>query len=383
MFTGNPAEDALSPTLPMTAAIYAGMMEPETTPAQANCPSGNCTWPETTTLAVCGGCAPITYQHMACNESICNFTMPSGSRFELANFTSMTEGTGFQTMSTRGQHWNTSDKGYLYIANFDMMGAPYNSFSELQVKDLLQASECALWMCVNTYATTQSSGKQTQKLASSFHNIDVDFNSDTNYTFSYSNTTAGGSSISYAVNWLAAAAFSFQFGGNSATASMLDGTVFLNLESAQPSSDITNAIWAGTQHQQKWIQNLALSMTNVVRTNNQKIRPIYNGTTYVQGVQVDWWWLALPIATIGGSIVLLILVMTRTARSDLNVAWKGSPLAYLLLHVDDDIRRSLADSKWRATTVSGIEHGVGDQKVTLRKVRDGQWMFNSINKSIS
>lgn len=367
----------------MMAAIYAGMMEPETDPVPSNCPSGNCTWPDTPTLAVCGGCASITPQHTSCNETVCNFTMPSGSVFELTNFKSTDEGIGFQIMTTLGQHWKASDNDYLYIANFDMMGAPYQSFGEFDLQNLYEASECALWMCVNTYSTTVSFGKQTQNLVSSFHKCDHEENGS-NYTFTLPKRTAGmsrGNPTIYSVFDTAMTALHYQFYGAEAGMSMLNGTAIVNIESAGTSSDATNAIWSGTQDQKKWIQNLALSMTNVVRTSNQKRDPIYDGTTFVQGIQVDWWWLSLPIVTVAGSIVLLMMVMIRTARSDLNAAWKGSPLAFLFLYVDEDIRRALADAKRTGTTISGIDRGVGGRKITLRSIGGGRWKLKGVNES--
>ena len=153
-------------------------------PVQANCPSGNCSWPLTPSLAVCSGCAPVFPIHTNCNTTACNFTMPSGSVFELTNFTAAShEGIGFQVMQSYGQHWNTSIIDCLYVANFDMMGAPYGLVSGMvKFPSMLNDYECALWMCINTYNTSISAGKQTQYVVSSFHEIHYPDAEIVNYT---------------------------------------------------------------------------------------------------------------------------------------------------------------------------------------------------------
>ena len=373
-FSGNPAEGAITPGLTMKAAMYNGFMTPNVEAVTANCPTGNCTFPLTPTLAVCGDCAPIAPIKTKCNETACNYTMASGSVFELYNVSATGEGIGFQSMSSRGHHWKTSILDHLYLANFDMMGAPYGSLSEISYNDLLAASECALWLCVNELNVTTESGKQTQSIVSSIDTLKYD-EQDTEYTFKFPNTTTGaptGSYTNYTSYWLAAIALQWQFAGFE-TLSMLNGTAFLNLESYSTSSDSLDAIWHGRADQKNWIQNVARSMSNVMRSESPTPRAIYRGTAYVQGIRVQWWWMSLPIATVGGSILLLVVVMIRTARSDVN-AWKGSPLTFLLFDVDQDIRRAVVNARW-TDTVSGIEHGVGKRKVTLRRQDGGRWMF--------
>ena len=374
-FGGNPAEGATTPGLNMKAAIYNGLMTPNVNAVLANCPTGNCTFPLTPTLAVCGDCAPINPVRTKCNLTHCKYTMASGSVFELTNMTAEGEGTGFQSMNSWGYHWKNaatiSDR--IYIANFDMMGAPYGSFSEISLADMQAASECALWMCVNELNVTTKSGQQSQNIVSSLSTLKYE-ESTTNYTFKFPNTTAGapaGSHTNYSLYYIAAAALQYQF--TQGTSPMLNGTSFLDLSGYATSSDALDAIWHGTADQKNWIQNVARSMSNVLRSESPTPRAIYRGTAYVQGIRVQWWWMSLPIATVGGSILLLVIVMIRTARSDVN-AWKGSPLTFLLFDVDQDIRRAVVNARW-TDTVSGIEHGVGKRKVTLRRQDGGRWMF--------
>ena len=92
----------------------------------------------------------------------------------------------------------------------------------------------------------------------------------------------------------------------------------------------------------------------------------------------------MPIATVASSIILLIIVMIRTSRSEIS-AWKGSPLTFLLFEVDNDIRRAVNDAGWTGLA-SGIDKSVGRRRVTLKR-KDGiaglggpgAWVFRGVD----
>ena len=76
--TGNPAEAAFSTTLSMKAAVYNGMLEGGIAPLQTFCPTGNCTFPVTPTVAVCGECRDVSYT-TSCNSTNCQYTLSTGT----------------------------------------------------------------------------------------------------------------------------------------------------------------------------------------------------------------------------------------------------------------------------------------------------------------
>lgn len=76
--------------LQMKAAITNAILGGSAQQLSASCPTGNCTWPVTPSLAVCGACSQPPFQS-SCDSRICNFTMPSGVIHSLYN------GTGFDT----------------------------------------------------------------------------------------------------------------------------------------------------------------------------------------------------------------------------------------------------------------------------------------------
>ena len=135
----------------MKAAIYTGNLTENIEPLKSSCPTGNSTWPITPSMAVCRGCTKSTYQ-TACNSTDCNYIMPSGS---IVIFSTLNDGTtnvcGFQVVPGHGAVYNTSDKHRIWLANFDVFGAPYYTQTEGYLESLPNenpiASECALWMC--------------------------------------------------------------------------------------------------------------------------------------------------------------------------------------------------------------------------------------------
>lgn len=346
---------------------------------QAYCPSGNCTWPVTPSLAVCGDCAPITPNHTSCDLASCNFTMPSGSVFQLANFTSADAyriNVGFQTMYSNGQHWNASVKDRLYLARFDMMGAPYNYGSQYaRFGNMMNASECALWMCVNYYETSVRSGNQTDRIVSSFHDTETPATGTLdNYTMRVQNISEPGSCTNFSVDNFAGLALMGLFSSlsNPVRGIPLNGTVNLTTNLQLASSDATDAMWAGSGDPSEWIQRVATSMSNIIRSTNSMPRSNFNGTAYVQGITIEWWWLTLPVLTVVGSILFLFTVMFRTARSPVE-PWRSSPLTLLLFEIDEDIKRAATE------TMSGkpIGQSTSRRKVTLNKIDGGFWIFKS------
>lgn len=282
------------------------------------------------------------------------------------------KGQGFQVMTSSGQHWNKSIPDHLYVANFDMMGAPFDSVSgSLSFANMMNASECALWLCINAYNTSMSLGKQTQNLVSSFYNIQYPIHSSiVNYTFNYPNRmmkSNDSSYTNYTVSDFAQVALSQRFGS-----SYINGNVTININSHITPNDIVQAIWAGSQDPNTWIQTVATSMSNVVRSFNPSPREEFVGTAYVQSITVAWWWLSLPIAVVAGSVLLLLAVMIKTAWSSVP-PWRDNPNALLLLEMDDDTRNMAAAE----ISNTKIDSELRQEKVVLRKSDAGSWMLGN------
>ena len=325
-------------------------------------------------MAVCGACSKSTYE-ISCNATICNYTLPSGNVATLANFTETEEGTGFYVNNSQGAIYNNSKHDRLYLANFDVIGAPYNTFGGGWGGSRTVSQECALWMCIQTYEVKTLSSHQVQSVVHNFsgplnNSISGGFSGRDNYTFPAlpAEMHAKGN-VNYTVNMFAYDIFGIYL------APFFNGTIFLNLASQKPTNDYVQAIWNGTENLDGWIKNLALSMTNVVRTDVPMTDELYNGTGLQLGVRIRWEWLILPAAMVGLSLLFLIVTILRTARSPAK-AWKGSPLAILFLDVDQEIRTRASN---HLDEFKGIERSVGRTKVVIKKHPEGKWILKGVS----
>lgn len=154
-------------------------------------------------------------------------------------------------------------------------------------------------------------------------------------------------------------------------ATMFEGNITLNQDERNPSSDPVQAIWAASADLDTWLQTVAGSLTNVIRTSSPANKnEMYNGTDYQLAYNVQWIWLTLPALLVASSVLILITIMIKTARSPLQ-AWKGSPLAILFMNVDRGIRYGALEQLDRH---GGVEKRIGKTRVTLGREKDGSWV---------
>ena len=146
----------------------------------------------------------------------------------------------------------------------------------------------------------------------------------------------------------------------------LPGTVLLNMMTQTYSSDLVNGIWNGTTDLNSWIDNVATSVTGVLRTTNTVSYSQYNGTAQGMGVHVRWLWLLLPLALVAMSLLVLVVTIAQTALSPVE-AWKGSPLTFLLFGIDEQLKEA---AYGQGTEHNGFQKAVGGHKVRLMEGGD-------------
>lgn len=149
----------------MKAATYNGVLTSNVPPIRATCSTGNCTWPVTPSLAICGECIRSTYE-ISCNSntdssmnlsvgihSPCFYTLPSGMQANLKNFSENDMGVGFQVFASPGARNRSYQPDKLYIANFEVVGAEWRTTDEdgVSLYRGTGAAECALWMCLQAH----------------------------------------------------------------------------------------------------------------------------------------------------------------------------------------------------------------------------------------
>ena len=332
-----------SPPLLLKAAAYNGILTNNVQPQTTPCATGNCSWPITPSVAICGGCVETEFS-TSCNydasgisPGICNYTLPSG---EIANLTNRNSsghvGTALKVFGSPGFHFKKSQTDKLYLSNFEAVGMPAGTrtgdISWQNTTD--QAYECALWACVQAFETWQVNSNQTQVVRRSWDKVDDSSFRDVNDNVTFVDLPKDmniqmGDNFSF----LQLAAVSLI----NYLEPLFDGNINVTVDAQFPSSDVIQALWNASADLDIWMKNVASSLTNVIRSfNPAPQRAAFEGTGYQLGYDVRWAWIILPAVLVGTSVLLLAVVMTRTALNDVH-PWKGSPLAFLFMNVDDNM----------------------------------------------
>ena len=285
---------------------------------------------------------------------------------------------GFEVLST-SDFDNNSNSSRLYIAKFDVFEAPA---SQLQQQSPLKpwanestvASECALWFCLQTINISTTNTQQKESVIGVYSSTTIQdftngYDETANVTFDivdsddqWSNMRPNNSQ-DYNVGLFAAGSLTDYL------SKTISGSVTLDIESTVPSNDIVQAIWENSANLDAWIQNLATSMSNIVRQNIPHSDEMYNGVAFYLGYDISWLWLIGPTALVLSSLLMLVVAIVRTRRKPIG-AWKGSPLVMLFMKLDPAIRDRVADELY---VPNGLREKIGDCEVTLRKdVVDGR-----------
>lgn len=307
--------------LSMKAAVYNGVFaigNDADRNIQHDCPTGNCTWPEFSSLAVCSRCDNITsLVEKSCNDSGCYMlSLPKGP-----------------TLSGLGGQINASVTNI--SSSLNEIQASVFKFSSLISKrvtdpDAAFAVECALWYCVQTYKSSVEDSIISQHTLRSWRNdsATLDQSSDLIYNVSGFNPDTPVNSTIFEVSHLAAEAL------NSFMSETFTGSGGINKTGSAFSSDAIQALY-NTDNLTARMDNLAISMSNNIRQQNDSVAsPAYGtawkGETYVH---VRWAWLSFPVAVAVLSLLFLVGSIIETAHRDILV-WKSNNLA-LLFHGQD------------------------------------------------
>lgn len=260
------------------------------------------------------------------------------------------------------------------------------------------AWECALWMCVQAFEVTTKSSSQTQipiqnfsTIANKTHDIFTDASFDK--IDSFQNLTFD--PLPPSMNPAPQSQYQFSIESaltmSSYLTSAIKGNGGADLRVVSYSSDTTQAIAnATTGSLDVWIKNLATSMTNVFRSSTFQAGgfdvPIdttpstdafYTGGGYQLAVQIRWPWIVLPALLVLLSLVVLVTTIVRTSWGSIG-AWRGSPLVFLFLDVDADIRRHAVG---QTDVRGGLQESVGKEEVVLQRDGDGGRYLRSAKES--
>ncbi len=331
-------------------------------------------------------------------ESYCNYSLPSGVNFlstiSKSFFGTITMVSDFVVNNTYGDVYSQSvprlpltnpainlgpyfellnktpdSVGAIipYVANFESIYAPWNKSGDSRtqiapINENVSATECALWLCVQAYNVSVNSGRPSQSMIKSwsrakwmglqgdeyklaFKDLPTEFNiaPESNFSVALDALTnlyylfGVSSSVSQAVQNFTCDASTpdchLPTTGNNNTVTL--GTV--------SDSSLALAIWESSQDWDKWIQGIARSVTNNIRTYSSApndTEAFYAGQAYLTEsyIHVRWAWIAYPAAMVFGSLVYLLIVIWQSRRSRTYecYAWKDSALALLSVSLDQD-----------------------------------------------
>lgn len=358
----------------MKAAFYDGLLSEQDKQPEAFCPTANCTWPITPSLAICGACSDTTPDDVVCVEGGgCTYTMPSGTKARIDNYPQSAEGsTVIQAMQGNGSMYRKNDTDMAYLTTFDVVGGPLAGYSTLI------AAECALWLCVTAWATITFNGNQSQVSFGEYPHLS---NASFEPTFSHNGSRYGFSDLPGNMNAQPNSSFTYAqddyFALQDFLAPLLNGKVQLFEASPRYTNDVMQAVLQAssvanaTAGLDAWIKRAAMSMTHAIRTDHPEHDDMYDGVGYQLGYNIDWRWIILPAILVILSPILLIATIVKTAKSTVP-PWKSNPLAMLFTQPDRDLRGIMAG---HMDDYKGFPNKIGKTNATLEKCSDGGWLL--------
>ncbi|CAJ2500554.1 Uu.00g034070.m01.CDS01 [Anthostomella pinea] len=349
------------------AAIYDGVIAGTLSDLPVSCATANCTWPIYPSLAVCGNCTESLHRTSCDVETGCNYTMPSGT--SIFNPVGIPYEYHFTVAPSNGSAGYFDQSSRAFFSIFDLMSVTTTS-KETRV----EAYECALWVCLQSYNTTVTNGIKTSSVIAKwskaefvpessahfdeyvFQDIPPELNAD-NYT-RYSVPSDSLEALRDFMN-------AIMWGNASEVAGVVDY-----------SSDWVQAMQNATSDLPDWMNRLTLSLTNNVRlsgTFDTTKALYYSGTAYIMAshVDVNWYWVLYPMTLMVFGILCLVITVWRTAHDQV-CAWKGDSLPMLFCRVSKGIHAQVRDGM---DVPEGLNDRLGRTEVELIRKEDGQWFF--------
>ncbi|KAI4093135.1 MAG: hypothetical protein LQ344_003118 [Seirophora lacunosa] len=304
--------------LSMKAAIYNGVFdfnENAETGVAHTCSTGRCSWQGFSSLAVCSRCVNLTsYVDKHCTNHKCYaLSLPDGP--------SLT-GLGGQINSSV-----TNISSELHEIEPSILR--FTSLISREISDPGSASavECSMFYCIGKYVATVKEGLVKQRMLASWRNDSARHSDSSDLILRPPNsfTNRANQTVTFNVSHIAAAAI------NDFMTRKFTGAGGINNSGSIFSSDIVQALY-DTSNLTKRINNLAASMTNNIRQQDDHVSDPAQGIAWTNEtyVHVRWAWFAFPTTLILISSSFLVGVILETSYRDVMI-WKSSTLA-LLFH---------------------------------------------------
>lgn len=295
-----------------------------------SCTTGNCTWPDYYSLAVCYTCADLTKTlTVSVEPSSVNGSAPNilhklsngvalktyenqlGIQMTVNNTMDEYDGT-LSSIAFMGHNSSLVDMFVIALDNRTTMDGyvlgPY-------------ATECILEFCVQDYTAVERNGTFTETRKGKV--VTIGNLIQTSYQVQHDGRI-------FKVGWNTLKAFGFYF------STLFTGRVsFANSLSPVPifPSEVTQSIWLHLKDPphtlDSMFRNIEQSMTRAVRTQ-PSTRNEVDGQSLTQQtiIRVAWAWISLPVALLILAFLFLSTVIVYTRQSGLH-PWKESSIAVL------------------------------------------------------
>lgn len=367
-----------SPDLQMRFAMYSGMLTIEpVAPIAHECPTGNCTWPLYHTLAVCSLCQDIsdsvtshTYPSPNPLEEIVQFTLPNDYNEKIVGvnmsrnsavdgnihgiLTLEAEQVASKVPPTTNQTFFTPMALLVTATGYSVGPAPEYEIQPATSFEI-QASQCQLQFCVKSFTATQNEGGTFQEFLAN----PPWFNSTDPYgswvtTLVYNHTLSPpGLNETFTVWGEAAIALTDYLNSAFQNVTIPGPMTVSDGDQTRPGmfgSDAALSVFNAfnsTGSMNLLMDNMALSMTNNIRTN-KGAGPSASGVAMSTKsvIQIEWPWMVLPLALLFLSLIFLLLLVAKTRAQKLS-AWRTNSLATIFHGLDDEDRMAagLLDEK--------------------------------------
>lgn len=397
----------------MQSDIYYGLTQPLDDVSQqlkAKCPTGNCTWPASESLAVCSVCNNVSSDLKSSTKtgmssaalmdtSNAGASFGEVTRYELSNRLSIDNynkvapqllltslGTG-----NRSETVSMSDVDTLIWSMTMLRVRPEDQDESSKWPEVsLDATECALYYCVKRYESSITSNdlNSTSTVVTSASRDPESWQPVASSVEQYqANLTASDvDSLAFDASLSAVERTDLRLGqGYNISQAAVNGlsSFFTETFAASVSNmNITNGFYmassANTQYKPPAIQPLvtssnltdpfaavAESMSNAIRASDTENTEIGLMGTPITRYVVHWSWLALPIFVIFASVAQLVVTIHYSKNTPL---WKNSSLA--VMSRGRYVSGLLGEE---ANTVTAMQQAVGKQRVQLfpgRPVRE-------------
>ncbi|KAB5578350.1 hypothetical protein GE09DRAFT_1199650 [Coniochaeta sp. 2T2.1] len=339
------------------------------------CYTANCSWPIVPTLGACGECTSVPVTSF-CNATshICTYSTPSGTSVDLPS------NPGNQGVSrvapSNGTHHSIDSASRAYLSVFDILTATSTGTSgPLNAT----ANQCALWFCVQEYLLSVSEGQTNSSLLATWPTTQFESASSSHpawYRFVDipDSFNVQPPSAIYAVTGDAISVL------RGFAAGLTSGTVAINANVLDFSSDWIEAMWNATSDLDSWMETFTLAMSNEIRQRGKvdysSGNNHYNGfaTEMAPFIRVQWLWMVYPGELIAGSLWFLSHTILRGAHDGVSV-WKSDALPMLFCKVDNGIHDRVKDGM---DLPNGLEERVGHTQVALYRGERGEWTFRTV-----